>query len=708
MWRVLGFAAAWTVMEVGQVLALQEGRRVTLRQADGYRVASIRFLHLNKKPIKNSTLRSAMQTRAGEPLQRRFLRNDLTVIENLYRGKGFMGAKVVGKTLELDDERKLHIAIKIDSGGKWIVEAVRLALADSVLAGSLRKVLSTGPGKLFLYAKVLQDERALQTLLNSQGYAHARVRNHLELDSRSRTARISYEVDPGPKLYFGAVRIIGVKGNAERELLTNPALVRRQLTFDEGDLYDPEHLRQSSSNLARTDLFRSIVLSTPASALQDSLQSVEIRLEEKKYVHLGAQFSLQNTDSRVAANVQHGNWLGRGGRLGFDASLGQPLQGGKAFLTERNVFESGADLTVAAGLTEEWGQTLVGADPGDSLQFELLTANDSILEGLLLFAGEEGASAYILASSYDFRSIERLWNFDSTLYRAWEPGGDLTYQLHFSVAWAQSRSRPTGANVTYNPRDESGGEGFGDDGLFADDDPFGEDEAQEEAAADGEELAPGEPGEEDSFVDYSLGRIPLDRTWRRILAEESSTINLTAGFERDTRDNQIAPTRGSFLRLTGLYAIQVGRRATRVLDGDFEARYYRPWGRYLVWAQGLRLVQVASLRQDRALPRSYWKEFGGEGSVRGVERDGIQAVGGGRAGINLRSEVRLYWQELGVVAFWDRAGVWRHNAEVDLGKMVDGYGMGLRYTMGIPFRFDLGSSRGFKDKRYYFSIGQAF
>ena len=325
-------------------------------------------------------------------------------------------------------------------------------------------------------------------------------------------------------------------------------------------------------------------------------------------------------------------------------------------------------------------------------------------------AGEEGASEYILVSSYDFRSIERLWNFDSALYRAWEPGGDLTYQLHFSVAWAQSRSRPTGAHITYNnPRDElAAGEGFDDDGLFADDNPFGDDEAQEAAAEDGEESGAGEPYEEDSFVDYSGGKIPLDRVWQRILVEKSNTINFTAGFERDTRDNQIAPTRGSFLRLTGLYAIQVGGRATRVLDGDFEARYYRPWGRYLVWAQGLRLVQVASLRPDRALPRSYWKKFGGEGSVRGVERDGIQLPGGGRAGINLRSEVRLYWRDLGVVAFWDRAQVWRRNADVDLGKMVDGYGMGLRYTMGIPFRFDLGLSRGLKEKRVYFSIGQAF
>ena len=251
MWRVLGFAAAWIILEVGQAGARQEGRRVSLRQADGYEVASIRFLHLDKKPIKNSILRSAMLTREGEPLQRRFLRNDLTVIENLYRGKGYMGVKVVGRTLALDDDDKLRVTIKIDSGSRWKVEAVQLAMSDSVLAASLRPALLLRPGKVFLYGKVLQDERALQTLLNSRGYAHARVRNHLELDSQRRTAAVTYEVDPGRKLYFGAARIIGVKGDEERELLTNSALVRRHLTFGEGDLYDPEQLRRSRSNLAR-------------------------------------------------------------------------------------------------------------------------------------------------------------------------------------------------------------------------------------------------------------------------------------------------------------------------------------------------------------------------------------------------------------------------------------------------------------------------
>ena len=153
------------------------------------------------------------------------------------------------------------------------------------------------------------------------------------------------------------------------------------------------------------------------------------------------------------------------------------------------------------------------------------------------------------------------------------------------------------------------------------------------------------------------------------------------------------------MRLAGLYAIELGGQATRILDGDLEVRHYRPLGRRLVWAQALRLVRVASLRRERALPRHYWKELGGDGSVRGIERNTIQVVDGGRLGINLRNELRARYRDFGLVLFWDRANVWRYTRDVMKWKnitslkqfmllMVDGYGVGLRYTMGIPFRVD--------------------
>ena len=82
----------------------------------------------------------------------------------------------------------------------------------------------------------------------------------------------------------------------------------------------------------------------------------------------------------------------------------------------------------------------------------------------------------------------------------------------------------------------------------------------------------------------------------------------------------------------------------------------RLWDEKVVWAQALRLVKAASLRQDRVLPRTYWKEFGGEGSVRGVKRETINIANGGRLGINLRNELRFQQGQVGLVFFWDRAG----------------------------------------------------
>ena len=63
------------------VMALAQGREITMAEAQGKKVKDIRFVHLRDKPFRNPDLRAAMQTREGEPFQRRFFRADLSAIE---------------------------------------------------------------------------------------------------------------------------------------------------------------------------------------------------------------------------------------------------------------------------------------------------------------------------------------------------------------------------------------------------------------------------------------------------------------------------------------------------------------------------------------------------------------------------------------------------------------------------------------------------
>ncbi|NKB69519.1 MAG: BamA/TamA family outer membrane protein [Candidatus Latescibacteria bacterium] len=750
---------------------------LTQRDAEGLRIDRIGFRHLLHKPILNRELRSAMLSREGEKFARRFYRGDLATLTKLYRGDGYMGMEVV-RSLIVAKDGGLDITIVIDSQELWTVgqvgvqlvfgplpappgelvavegyresltedgrlhielvqgDSAATALAQQRLAllgyGGLAvfdQVLQVRAGDPMRYDQVLQGERETQAWLNSLGYAQARVRNDLQLDARRRTGELVYWLEPGRKMYFGEVEIKGGAEGQELELHTRLSLIKDQLAFGKGDLYSLDKLGRSRTNLVGTNLFRAVTLKTPA-VTGDSLQPVEIRLQERKYINAGAHFQLNNTDPRVFGNLLHRNWLGRGLEIGFNGSWGKPLQGGNLFLSQRDLFDTGIDLTVSGGIEDEWRDTEEFADPEDQLQFDLLTANDSILNGLLLFAGESDAATFISSSTYDYNLVERLWQYESTFSKTFNASRSATaYHTYLTVAWRQSRIRPVGSKIRYNapetdaPIDDGSDDPFGDDPFgddpFGDDpfgdDPFGDDPFGDDPFGD-DPFGDGAAGKNSALakylqegnIDYSDGIIPLDAVWRQILTVPSKTIDFKLGLERDTRDSRIAPSRGVYMRTRGLYALQIGGEATRVLEGDFEVRYYRPLGRHLVWAQALRLVQVASMRKNRSLPPTYWKSFGGEGSVRGVERLSIKAVGGGRSGGNLRSELRLRWKDAGLVLFWDRAGVWRHTKDISWASMVDGLGFGLRYTAGIPFRFDLGWGADSSSPNFYFSIGQAF
>lgn len=692
------------------VLAQEDLRAVSDREADDYKVAKVIFVHRGEQLVKNQTLRSVMRIQEGGPFRRRFFKSDLGAVVNLYRGRGYRDAEIIHKSLYLDGKDRVHIRIEIDSGALWIVRTVDVEVGDSFAPEVLRAQLGLSMGDPLDYGKVLAGERRLQQFINQRGYPHASVRNTwVGEDRASHSATVVYHVEPGRKMYFGAVEI-----EDSEQLQTGRGLIERYLNFARGDLYDPEKLARSRDQLARTDLFRSVFFETPETG--DSLQPVVIRLQEKKYIKLGANAFVNNTEPRVVGTVQHNNWLGRGAQLGLNTSWGLPIQGATAFFTERNLLRTGADLVLSAGVTDEWGRTEVLGDPDDPRQFELLTTNDSVLDGLLLFAGEDAAREYIETAIYDYRSIERLWKVAASLAKGWRE----IYQAQLTLTWKQARHHPDASKpIAYAPNvDEGtdiGGDAAGED-LFGDEDFF--DDSAEDLFGDedffGDETGNdpvGDGGNIIEFLDYSDGEIPVDAVWKDILTERSRSIDLSTEFLRDSRDSRFAPTRGMLLRVTGLYAIELGRRQTYVVDGEVELRRYQPLSRRLVLALALQGTRAASLRQGRELPPVYRKEYGGEGSLRGVERNAIQAVGRGRIGLNFRGELRYQLGSFGLVGFWDRAQVWHLRREVALRRMVDGYGFGLRYTLGFPFRLDLAFNDGFDAKqkfRFYFSIGQAF
>ena len=697
LWALLLYAAS----------AHAEWIPVSVRQVEGAEIDRIRFSYRGEKLILNRTLRAAMRTREDGTFHRRIFNEDLVRIVNLYRSRGYREAHIARKRIEREENREhIRLLIEIDNGPLWTVRSVQVRGGDPFAEETLLSQVPLAAGAALDYGSVLEGERAVQAYLTHRGYPHARVRNEwIEEDSRTHSATVVFTVETGAKMYFGDVQIEGAEN-----LHTQPALIHRYLDFHRGDLYDPERIAQSRNELARTNLFRSIYFSTPSPEAGDSAQTVIVQLQERKYFQLGSNLFINSTgrsiEPRLTGNLQHGNWLGRGIGLGLNASWGQPLQGATFSFTERDILRSGVNLVLSAGLTDEWSRKLVFGNADDPRQYDLLTTYDSVLNGLLLFGGPLAAEEYINTVTYDYPSIERLWQIRGTLSTSWRE----IYQGQLAVSWVRSHNRPEPAGpIEYAPSidwaiddtSEPIDDPFGADDPFGTDDPFDTDDTLTSAIPD----------------DYFLGSIPVDALWQEILAERSRSVSFTSELLRDTRDDRIAPRRGSLLRLSGLFAIELGARGTSVLDGQVEARRYLSLSEHLVAAVAVQGTRTASLRGGRALPQLYWKLYGGEGSLRGVDRDAVQAVGGGRIGLNVRSELRFQRRTFGLVAFWDRAQVWRRSEDlrwshlVTPAGMVDGYGLGLRYTFGFPLRFDIAFNDGFDrahPMKFYFSIGQAF
>lgn len=187
-------------------------------------------------------------------------------------------------------------------------------------------------------------------------------------------------------------------------------------------------------------------------------------------------------------------------------------------------------------------------------------------------------------------------------------------------------------------------------------------------------------------------------------------------FRRDSRDNIMDAVKGSYQN----YSIDVAQEllASQVDYIRFSGHYsyYKQWGP-LVYAGSFRLGLIKEFGRD--LP--YGERFfaGGGTTIRGFGQDKVGPLVenkpiGGYGLIIMNQELRWRMTTMfGLALFMDMGNVYPRMSDIDLGKMRESVGLGLRvFTPYVLLRLDC----GFKlDRRpgepvygLSFSIGQAF
>ncbi len=256
------------------------------------------------------------------PFSEGTLEPDAERLERFYRTLGYFEARAEPTLHWRDDGERAELVFDIDEG-----EPVRLAdrgieIPSSVLALHAREHwlddLPLVVGDVFSLERYEGAKKELLARLADAGHPLAQIEGGADVDVRTREARLTWRVEPGPVVRFGVVRVDGL----ER---TDEELVRREITLRDGDVYSLEALRETRSGIQELRVFRSVVVRPQPEEAQsgadgDVIWPVEILTSERppRSVRVGVGWG---TDDRLRAQLAyaHRNWLGDARHL--DAKL---------------------------------------------------------------------------------------------------------------------------------------------------------------------------------------------------------------------------------------------------------------------------------------------------------------------------------------------------------------------------------------------------
>ena len=292
------------------------------REEGDIQIASLDFNGIEQ--IDAGALKAVLQTKKGSWIpwgrkrffDRRVFETDLKRIEAFYSDRGFPDARVASFDVQLNSTQdEVSITVNITEG-----EPVRVAGIEftgfEVLEDNERQTLQeTLPLRveqpLDRQLLMASRERALNVLRdNGYPYATILVREH---EAGTRQRRVELQAMPGMLARFGEVEIVG-------EASVSDEIVRRQLTFQPGDLFTRREMRESQRRLYGLELFEFVnVESLEDAGLQIQDVPVRITVAEAKHQKVTTGFGYGSEEqARARLRWDHVNFLGNARHAGFE------------------------------------------------------------------------------------------------------------------------------------------------------------------------------------------------------------------------------------------------------------------------------------------------------------------------------------------------------------------------------------------------------
>jgi outer membrane protein assembly complex protein YaeT len=271
--------------------------------------------------------------------------SDIKRIEAFYADRGYPRAKVVGVDVALNDAKdKVAITVEINEGEPTIVENVLFDGFEELPVDHVDRLKTRMPiaaGKPRDQRAILASHDMAVAELRDHGFPYGAVRMVERPGSSETRVVLTAAADAGPKAVFGTVSVEG-------DVSVEESVVRRELAFREGDLYQLSRITETQRRLYNLELFQ-FVNATPDLPEDRSPQvPVVVTVAEGKHrrLQLAAGYGSEEK-ARGRINWRHVNF-GGGARTGeVEAKASSLEQGLRGSFTEPFLFQRGLSLRLS-------------------------------------------------------------------------------------------------------------------------------------------------------------------------------------------------------------------------------------------------------------------------------------------------------------------------------------------------------------------------
>jgi outer membrane protein insertion porin family/translocation and assembly module TamA len=266
---------------------------------------------------------------------------DLKRIQAFYADRGYPRVRVQGVDVQFNDARdEVRVRIDIEEGTPQLVANVALVGFDELPEeerAKLQEQLPIKAGRLLDRQLVTASRDLAARTLRERGYAYASVRV-TERDSEPERVNLVLSADSGPQTAFGPVTVVG---NAS----VDENVIRRQLTFKEGDSYRAGRVTESQRRLYGLELFQFAHVEPRLGEDQPVQVPVTVTVAEGKHrrLRMGVGYGSEEK-ARATASWRHVNFLGGAKTATTDVKWSSLERGVRIGLTEPYFLRAGGSL----------------------------------------------------------------------------------------------------------------------------------------------------------------------------------------------------------------------------------------------------------------------------------------------------------------------------------------------------------------------------